>query len=111
MKLAEIAFKEFDYKKSEEHVDSIIYRAAGLNYNGLYMEEQKNATIFAHILKSFFLSLRGEYQRSEELLAAARKLKPDATFLSLEVIRDQARISNENIQIRDIVVLANESES
>ena len=64
MKLAEIAFQEFDYRRSEELVDSIIHRATGPSYVGNLIEELKNAEIFAYIMKSFFLSMRGEYEAS-----------------------------------------------
>lgn len=64
MKLSEIAFLEFDYKKSEQMVDSILQRIgdtrAAFGSGANQSDPQNQAEFFAYILKSYFLSLRGE---------------------------------------------------
>ena len=51
MKLAELSFQEFDYKKSEQFLDAILQR---------YNEKELQPILFAYLLKSFFLSLQNE---------------------------------------------------
>ena len=59
VKLAEIAFLEFDYIKSEQMADAILQRTG---------EKGGESEVFACLLKSFFLSLRGEEEKAKALL-------------------------------------------
>lgn len=49
VKLSEIAFQEFDYKKAEEMVDAILSRQND--------KDRKDPLFFAYVLKAFLLSL------------------------------------------------------
>jgi hypothetical protein len=61
IKLAEISFREFNYKKSESIVDTILSRSAG----------DKQARHFALLMKSHFLALKNEETKSKECFILA----------------------------------------
>jgi hypothetical protein len=61
IKLAEISYRQFDFKKSESIVDIILMRA----------QTDRVAKVFGLLMKSHFLSLRAEDNLSEQYLAQA----------------------------------------
>jgi hypothetical protein len=78
VKLAEINILRFEFKKSEEIVDMILGRIGQrVDYH------DRPWALFAYLIKSYFLSLRGEDRDSEVFNKKALSLDPNASIQSL----------------------------
>lgn len=77
VKLAEISYRQFEFKKSELIVDIILSRS----------QQDKPARVFALLMKSHFVQLKGDDAQSQSLLAQAQQLQPGCTLDELDVIK------------------------
>ncbi|CDW73908.1 UNKNOWN [Stylonychia lemnae] len=96
VKLAEIAFQEFDYKTSEQMIDSILVRQ---NERG----DQKSE-FFAFLMKSYFCSWKGDDRMNQVYLFNARKIQPNAKYSDLEIIKKFNESVQEKLQSKDLVI-------
>eukprot|EP00347_Sterkiella_histriomuscorum_P021367 403334229 len=112
MKLAELAFQDYDFKTSEKMVDSILHRVTTSNTQGGQMGQKipetqnqaQNPDLFACLLKSYFLSLRGDDQLCKVMLERARNIKQDSNYADIEVVSRFISTMNQNMNQKDIVV-------
>ena len=82
VKLAEINFKQQDFTKCEELVDSIIIRSNAPNIDA-------SSKLFAMKMKVFFHSIKGEYDQKQEMLQRLETItsQKGCSYHDLEIIK------------------------